>query len=300
MIVAVAGCVAQAEGAEIMRARAVRRYRVRPAGLSPAARDAGAARAVRRRRRARHQLSRRAQIRLFCPRPAERARQRDGLSDDPGRLRQVLHVLRRALHARRRVFAAGRAGHRRGAAPGRDGAREITLLGQNVNAYHGAGVPMGGEWRPRRAAPRASPKCRASCGSATRPRIRATSTTSWSRAHRDVPQLMPFLHLPVQSGSDRVLAAMNRRHTADDYRRIVDRLRAARPDLALLVGFHRRLSRRERRGFPRPPSTWSTRSASLRPFRSNTRRVPARRPLRCRTRCPTRSRPSGSPSCRRC
>ena len=60
-------------------------------------------------------------------------------------------------------------------------------------------------------------------------------------AHRDVPPLMPFLHLPVQSGSDRVLAAMNRRHTADDYRRLVDRLRAARADLALasdfIVGF---------------------------------------------------------------
>jgi tRNA-2-methylthio-N6-dimethylallyladenosine synthase len=56
-----------------------------------------------------------------------------------------------------------------------------------------------------------------------------------------VPQLMPFVHLPVQSGSDRVLAAMNRRHTADDYRRVVDRLRSARPDLALstdlIVGF---------------------------------------------------------------
>jgi tRNA-2-methylthio-N6-dimethylallyladenosine synthase len=52
-------------------------------------------------------------------------------------------------------------------------------------------------------------------------------------AHRDVPQLMPFLHLPVQSGSDRILAAMNRRHTVAEYRRIVERLRVARPDLAL-------------------------------------------------------------------
>src|SRR5205823_11325090 len=52
-------------------------------------------------------------------------------------------------------------------------------------------------------------------------------------AHRDVRQLMPFLHLPVQSGSDRVLAAMNRRHSADGYRRVVERLRAARSDLAL-------------------------------------------------------------------
>ena len=61
------------------------------------------------------------------------------------------------------------------------------------------------------------------------------------RAHRDLPQLMPFLHLPVQSGSDAVLEAMNRRYTADDYRRLVDALRAARPDLALssdfIVGF---------------------------------------------------------------
>src|SRR6202040_2605018 len=56
-------------------------------------------------------------------------------------------------------------------------------------------------------------------------------------AHRDLPTLMPFLHLPVQSGSDRVLAAMNRKPTADDYRRLTDRLRAARPDLALSSDF---------------------------------------------------------------
>src|SRR3546814_11053423 len=60
-------------------------------------------------------------------------------------------------------------------------------------------------------------------------------------AHGDVPALMPFLHLPVQSGSDRILAAMNRRHSADEYRRIVDRLRTVRPDTAMasdfIVGF---------------------------------------------------------------
>ena len=56
-------------------------------------------------------------------------------------------------------------------------------------------------------------------------------------AHRDLPMLMPFLHLPVQSGSDRVLAAMNRRHTAADYLRLVEKLRAARPDLALSSDF---------------------------------------------------------------
>jgi tRNA-2-methylthio-N6-dimethylallyladenosine synthase len=60
-------------------------------------------------------------------------------------------------------------------------------------------------------------------------------------AHRDNPTLMPFLHLPVQSGSDRVLKAMNRQHTADDYLRLVERIRVARPDIALssdfIVGF---------------------------------------------------------------
>ncbi len=60
-------------------------------------------------------------------------------------------------------------------------------------------------------------------------------------AHRDLPALMPYLHLPVQSGSDRILKAMNRRHTAADYLRLIDRIRAARPDIALsgdfIVGF---------------------------------------------------------------
>ncbi len=118
------------------------------------------------------------------------------------------------------------------------GAREITLLGQNVNAYHGAGptgeMGLGGLVREL-------------AEIAGLERIRYT--TSHPRdmdddliaAHGEVPQLMPFLHLPVQSGADRILAAMNRRHGADDYLRLVDRLRAARPDIALssdfIVGF---------------------------------------------------------------
>ncbi len=119
------------------------------------------------------------------------------------------------------------------------GVREITLLGQNVNAYHGEGSD-GREWGLGRLA-------RALAEIDGLERIRYT--TSHPRdmddeliaAHREVPELMPYLHLPVQSGSDRILAAMNRRHTADDYRRIVERLRAARPDIALtsdfIVGF---------------------------------------------------------------
>jgi len=111
------------------------------------------------------------------------------------------------------------------------GAREVTLLGQNVNAWHGEG-PDGHAWTLGGLARRL----------AEIPRLaRIRYTTSHPRdmdddliaAHGDTPALMPFLHLPVQSGSDRILKAMNRGHTADDYRRLVDRLRAARPDLAL-------------------------------------------------------------------
>jgi tRNA-2-methylthio-N6-dimethylallyladenosine synthase len=119
------------------------------------------------------------------------------------------------------------------------GAVELTLLGQNVNAYHGrdeSGAVLGLGALLRRLG-----------------RIeglaRLRYTTSHPRdldddliaAHADEPKVMPFLHLPVQSGSDTMLEAMNRGHKADDYCRLVDRLRRARPDLALssdfIVGF---------------------------------------------------------------
>ena len=119
------------------------------------------------------------------------------------------------------------------------GAREITLLGQNVNAYHGAG-PHGQDWSLGKL-------IRALAELPGLERLRYTTSHPGDmdeeliEAHRDVPALMPFLHLPVQSGSDRVLAAMNRRHAVADYRRIIDRLRAARPDIAVssdfIVGF---------------------------------------------------------------
>jgi tRNA-2-methylthio-N6-dimethylallyladenosine synthase len=115
------------------------------------------------------------------------------------------------------------------------GAREITLLGQNVNAWHGQG-PDGSGWGLGRL-------LRALSEIPDLPRLRyATShprdmDDDLIAAHRDIPTLMPFLHLPVQSGSDRILAAMNRKHTADDYRRIVGKLRDARPDLALSSDF---------------------------------------------------------------
>ena len=119
------------------------------------------------------------------------------------------------------------------------GAAEITLLGQNVNAYHGTG-PDGKSWRLGRLVKRL-----AEIGGLRRLRYTTSHPIDMDEelidAHRSVPQLMPYLHLPVQSGSDRILARMNRRHEAGDYLRIVERLRAKRPDIALssdfIVGF---------------------------------------------------------------
>jgi tRNA-2-methylthio-N6-dimethylallyladenosine synthase len=119
------------------------------------------------------------------------------------------------------------------------GVREITLIGQNVNAYHGEG-PDGRTWSLPRLLERAAH---------IQGIARLRYTTSHPRdmdddliaAHRDLAELMPQLHLPVQSGSDRILAAMNRRHTCADYLDIVRRLRDARPDIAMtsdfIVGF---------------------------------------------------------------
>jgi len=118
------------------------------------------------------------------------------------------------------------------------GAREITLLGQNVNAYHGQ---EGGEaWGLARLIRRLA----RIEGLA---RIRYTTShpndmdDDLIAAHGDCPALMPYLHLPVQSGSDRILKRMNRKHSAEAYLRIIEKLRAARPDLLLsgdfIVGF---------------------------------------------------------------
>ncbi len=119
------------------------------------------------------------------------------------------------------------------------GAREITLLGQNVNAFHGEGTD-GKIWSLGRLFRRLAeiPQLKRLRYMTSHPRDMDDELIN---AHRDVPQLMPHVHLPVQSGSDAVLEAMNRKHTADDYRRITGKLRAARPDIALssdfIVGF---------------------------------------------------------------
>ncbi len=115
------------------------------------------------------------------------------------------------------------------------GAREITLLGQNVNAYHGE-APDGRIWSLARLLD----------ALAEIPGLaRLRYTTSHPRdmdddliaAHGRINALMPYLHLPVQSGSDRMLAAMNRRHTVADFRGIIEKLRSVRPDIALSSDF---------------------------------------------------------------
>ncbi len=117
-----------------------------------------------------------------------------------------------------------------------NGAKEITLLGQNVNAY-----------RDEKTGQRLAALIRRLAENEKLLRIRYTTSHPLSMegeliaAHGDVPKLMPFLHLPIQSGSDKILDAMNRKHKATDYLRVIEKLRAARGDLALssdfIVGF---------------------------------------------------------------
>ena len=120
-----------------------------------------------------------------------------------------------------------------------DGVREITLLGQNVNAYHGEGSD-GRPWSLAELLARLSdiPMLERLRYTTSHPRDMGDDLIE---AHRDLPKLMPYLHLPVQAGADRILAAMNRKHTAAEYLSIIDRIRAARPDIALstdiIVGF---------------------------------------------------------------
>ncbi|CAN7154989.1 tRNA (N6-isopentenyl adenosine(37)-C2)-methylthiotransferase MiaB [Phenylobacterium sp. LjRoot164] len=113
------------------------------------------------------------------------------------------------------------------------GVREVTLLGQNVNAYAGEGGLAG--------------LARQLAKIEGLDRIRYTTShpadmdEALIEAHAELPQLMPYLHLPVQAGSDKILKAMNRAHTAESYLRLVEKIRAARPDIAMsgdfIVGF---------------------------------------------------------------
>ncbi len=120
-----------------------------------------------------------------------------------------------------------------------NGVRELTLIGQNVNAYHGEG-PDGKSWPLGKLLDRLAgiPGIVRLRYSTSHPRDVDDSLIA---AHRDLPALMPFVHLPVQSGSDRMLAAMNRKHTVKDYLEVIERFRRARQDIAFssdfIVGF---------------------------------------------------------------
>ncbi|XSG81576.1 MAG: tRNA (N6-isopentenyl adenosine(37)-C2)-methylthiotransferase MiaB [Methyloligella sp. ZOD6] len=119
------------------------------------------------------------------------------------------------------------------------GVREITLLGQNVNAYHGEG-PDGKDWSLADLLRRLAeiPGIERLRYTTSHPRDMADDLIA---LHGDEPKVMPYLHLPFQAGADRMLKAMNRKHTAEEYRALIGRIRDARPDIALstdiIVGF---------------------------------------------------------------
>lgn len=252
LTIAVAGCVAQAEGAEIVRRQPAvdivvgpQAYHRLPELLAQAARQADRRQADGRRRAGAGVLDTEfpAESKFdHLPAPVGVRGGSAFLSIQEGcdkfctfcvvpytRGAEYSRPAASILHEARTLVAAG--------------AVEITLLGQNVNAYHGeapAGSIGAATWSLARL-------IRALADLDGLARIRYT--TSHPRdmdddliaAQGEVPQLMPYLHLPVQSGSDRILAAMNRGHGRDHFRRLADRLRGVRPDLALssdfIVGF---------------------------------------------------------------
>jgi len=252
MIIAVAGCVAQAEGAEILRRApdvdivlGPQTYHRLPEMVARAtrargAKDAGLGDGVRRRGAGVLDTDFPPESKFdYLPAPASDQAVSAFLAVQEGcdkfctfcvvpytRGAEFSRPVTQIVQEARAMVAAG--------------AREITLLGQNVNAYHGE-APNGSEWRLGRLVRHLADSVDGL--------LRIRYTTSHPRdmdddliaAHAEVPHLMPFLHLPVQSGSDRVLEAMNRQHKARHFYQIVERLRAARPDLALssdfIVGF---------------------------------------------------------------
>ena len=279
-VIGVAGCVAQAEGEEIVRRMPGRRSRVRTAVLSPPARDAGARRATAR-----------SSIPTSPPRTSSsicrprRTKSRSSAASPPSSpcrkaatssARSASCPTRAAPKSRDRSRRCWREAENLVAA----GVMELTLLGQNVNAYHGLDA--------RGRAVGLGELCRRLAEIPGLARIRYT--TSHPRdmdddllaAHRDVDKLMPYLHLPVQSGSDRILEAMNRRHTRADY--LADH--RAHPRCAAghraLGRFHRRLPRRDRRGVRGDALDRPRGRLRLGLLPSSTRPAPVR-PARCWT-----------------
>jgi len=236
MIIAVAGCVAQAEGEEILRRQSgvdmvvgPQSYHRLPEMIAQVARGAG--QVLETDFPAQEKFDSLPGERTACG-PAAFLTVQEGC--DKFCTFCVVPYTRGAEFSRppERIMAEARR-------LAEQGVRELTLLGQNVNAYRGAEAD-GKFWTLARLL-----RELAEIEGIARLRY----TTSHPRdmhddliaAHRDLDGLMPYLHLPVQSGSNRILAAMNRQHTRDDYLELVSRIRAARPDIALssdfIVGF---------------------------------------------------------------
>jgi tRNA-2-methylthio-N6-dimethylallyladenosine synthase len=242
LIIGVGGCVASQEGAAIVaRAPYVdvvfgpQTLHRLPQLIAEAASPGQVA--------GRHFLPRDREIRQAA---AGERRGRGRFRLDHGRLQQVLFVLHRALHPWRGSLATLRRRVDRGRWSGRAGRKEVTLLGQNVNAYRGA---MSGKGQAQPGEESADLALLIEYIAEIPGIERIRYTTSHPRevtqrlidVYASVPKLVSHLHLPVQSGSDRVLAAMKRGYTALEYKSLVRKLRAARPDLSLssdfIVGF---------------------------------------------------------------
>ena len=227
--------------------RAGGRSRGRPAELSPAARTAGARRAATAARR--HRISGRGQVRL--PAAAEPARSARAASRRSSPCRKAATSSAPSASCPIRAAPKCRGRSRRSSPRSQRladaGVREITLHRPERQR-----LSRRRPGRPDLAARPAAASARRSAGhraAALHHQPSARHGRCLIAAHRDLPALMPYLHLPVQSGSDRILAAMNRRHTAADYLRVIERLRAARAGHRVVIGFHRRLPRRDRGRF---------------------------------------------------
>jgi tRNA-2-methylthio-N6-dimethylallyladenosine synthase len=236
MLIAVAGCVAQAEGEEIIRRQSAvdmvvgpQSYHRLPEMIAQIARGGG--QALETDFPAQEKFDSLPEQRAACG-PAAFLTVQEGC--DKFCTFCVVPYTRGAEFSRppERIMAEARQ-------LAAKGVREITLLGQNVNAYRCAAAD-GESWTLARLL-----RALAEIQEIARLRYTTSHPSDMSNdliaAHRELDGLMPYLHLPVQSGSNRVLAAMNRQHTREDYLELVSRIRAARPDIALssdfIVGF---------------------------------------------------------------
>ena len=245
MVIGVGGCVASQEGEAITAACALRRPGVRAADPAPPAGDDRRVSARRGRAGGRRELSRRSRSSTACPSRGPKVRAPScPIMEGCSKYCSFCVVPYTRGEEVSRPFDDVMAESRALAA---QGVREVTLLGQNVNAYRGAD----GGRRSRRPGQLIHyvAASTASSASASPPRIRVEFNDSLIEAYARVPKLASHLHLPVQCGSDRILALMKRGYTALEYREKIRRLREVRPDISVSVRFHRRLSRRDRARF---------------------------------------------------